>query len=66
MKILGDYVYQNKLHQKPVYVKLREACIEFEKKYNVRVWTVIQEDDLETPLKLMEQKDSLKELLCDK
>ena len=62
MRILSDFVTNKKeIMISKQWSDLRSACIEFEHKFGIRLWTVVEENCFETPTKLM--TDDLYELL---
>lgn len=67
MKLLSDYVssdgsgVKSRIRSKE-WNKLRSACIEFETKFGIRLWTVVEENCFETPTHLM-TKDLYKLLI---
>ena len=62
LKILSDFVTsKDEVIKSKAWSDLRSACLEFEHKFNIRLWTVVEENCLETPTKLM--TDDLYELL---
>ncbi len=56
MKLLSNFVSQDKkgwVIKSREWETLRSACIAFEHKFNIRLWTVVEENCFETPVNLM-------------
>lgn len=65
MRNLSDYVVSKyEIVKSKEWDSLRSACVEFEKKFNIHLWTVVSENCFDTPVKLM--TEDLYELLIPK
>lgn len=55
MRLLADYVSDEEIIGTPNYNRLRKACLDFEQKFGVTLWIVVQ-DGIHTPFALTHLK----------